>query len=474
MKQILIIASGEFARHFLSQVYKIKDVVHNYRVVAKNALSVPEALQKEQNFSIEIFDPTSIERLRVVLSLAEFDRCIMIMDDEFDAKVTLENLKTLAPDLELYAADFWGLLRENKNEAHVKIVNTLALNSSRFIGFLPDSPVFAGNIGLGRGEIMELKVPVGSSFAYKKLSVLHSAKYQIPMIYRHNNYIVTSPNTRIYPNDTILVVGEPSALRAVFAEAKKQKGQFPSPFGLNIYALIDMKKMSESEISKAIRALEFLDLHIKNHKIYLRVLNPTINDEFARMKELCKRDKFEILIDYSGELNLKRDVSENKVGLAVCSSEVFEANKAALKSLEIPVLSLGDGELKDVEKSVVISDGEGLREESSIVFDISSQLGLDVYLYLFADTEGQKSEFAQSYADLSKLFKQSLYIVTDESKNPILSLSGERNLLQFVPFNDRILDKKITAIFKKDLDQMYFKLGKNHQIFIPGDYGYER
>ena len=145
-----------------------------------------------------------------------------------------------------------------------------------------------------------------------------------------------------------------------------------------------------------------------------------------------------------------------------------------INALEAKYEPMGDGELKDVEKSVVISDGEGLREESSIVFDISSQLGLDVYLYLFADTEGQKSEFAQSYADLSKLFKQSLYIVTDESKNPILSLSGERNLLQFVPFNDRILDKKITAIFKMDLDQMYFNLGKNHQIFIPGDYGYER
>lgn len=474
MKQILIIASGEFARHFLSRVNKLKDVMHEYRVVAKDAFSVPEALQKEQNFTVEIFDPTSIERLRVVLSLAEFDRCIMIMDDEFDAKVTLENLKTLAPDLELYAADFWGLLRENKNEAHVKIVNTLALNSSRFIGFLPDSPVFAGNIGLGRGEIMEVKVPIGSSFAYKKLSTLRNDKYQIPMIYRHNNYIVTSPGTRIYPNDTILVVGEPSALRAVFAEVKKQKGQFPSPFGLNIYALIDMKKMSEEGISKAIRALEFLDGRIKNHKIYLRILNPTINDEFARMKELCERDKFEILIDYSGELNLKRDISENKAGLLVCSSEVFEAKKSALKALEIPVLSLGENELKDVEKSVVISGGERLREESSIVFDISSQLGIDVYLHLFGDAGGKRSEIAQSYLNFSKLFDQNLHIVEEEGKNPILALGSERNILQFVPFNDRILGKKITAIFKMDLDQMYFKLGKNHQIFIPDDYGYEK
>ena len=50
MKQILIIASGEFARHFLSRVNKLKDVMHEYRVVAKDALSVPEALQKRAKF----------------------------------------------------------------------------------------------------------------------------------------------------------------------------------------------------------------------------------------------------------------------------------------------------------------------------------------------------------------------------------------------------------------------------------------
>jgi len=72
-----------------------------------------------------------------------------------------------------------------------------------------------------------------------------------------------------------------------------------------------MKKMSDDEIARTVRALEFLDLHIRNHKIYLRILNPLLNDTFSELKALCERDKFEILIDYSGELNLKRDVSEN-------------------------------------------------------------------------------------------------------------------------------------------------------------------
>lgn len=136
------------------------------------------------------------------------------------------------------------------------------------------------------------------------------------------------------------------------------------------------------------------------------------------------------------------------------------------------MLSLGEGELKDVRKSVVLSAGERLREESSIVFDISSQLGLDVYLYLFGESE--KGEFAQSYVSLSKLFKQSLFVIPCERQNPILALGSERDLLQFVPFNDRILARKLTSIFNQDLDRMYFKLGKNHQIFVPSDYGYEK
>ncbi|MDA3058305.1 potassium transporter TrkA [Campylobacter sp. VBCF_05 NA6] len=473
MKKVLIIASGDFARHFLNRIYKSKDVIHEYFIIAKDSSCVPEGILGMQNFSVEIFDPTSIERLKLVVNQGEFDRCIMIMDIEFDARVSLNNLKEIAPNLEIYLADFWDLVQEYKEEKHIKILNVLSLNSSRFMGCLPDSPVFAQYVGLGRGEIMEVKIPVGSSFAYRKVGTLSSKRYKIPMIYRHNTYIITTKSTVIYPNDTILVVGEPSALRAVFAQVKQQNGQFPSPFGINIYALIDMKEMNESSIYKTLRAVEYLDSRLQNHKICIRVVNPKISPSFEEIKAKSDDEKFEILIDYKEKniSNLNGDVSENKAGLVVCVREIFEKNKAYLQSLGVPILSLGQSELDAIKRSVVVNGGANMDEESSVVFDISSQLGMNIHLYIFNENGGKGGEFVQNYLNLSKLFSKELIIHDDMSKNPLIELSSESDFLQFVPFSDKILAPKSTAIFKKDLDKMYFKLSHNHQIFLPCDMG---
>ena len=473
MKKVLIIANGDFARHFLNRIYKSKDVIHEYFIIAKSENCVPEGILDMRNFIVEIFDPTSIERVKIVVNQAEFDRCILIMDNEFDTRVTLQNLKAISPDLEIYVADFWDLVQENKDEKHIKILNVLSLNSSRFMGCLPDSPVFAQYVGLGRGEIMEVKIPIGSSFAYKKIGTLGSKRYKIPMIYRHNTYIITTKSTMIYPNDTILVVGEPSALRAVFAQVKQQSGQFPSPFGINIYALIDMNIMNDKSIAKTLRAVRFLDEKLQNHKICLRVINPKMGESFDEIKALSDDEKFEILIDYKIKniSNLNTDANEHKAGLVVCQREIFEKNKPYLQSLGVPVLSLGEGELERVKKSVVVNSGASMDEESSVVFDISSQLGIDIHLYIFGENGGKNGEFAQNYINLSKLFSQELILHDDMNKNPIISLSYEDDFLQFVPFSDKILSPNLAAIFKKELDKMYVKLSHNHQIFLPCDMG---
>ena len=106
-----------------------------------------------------------------------------------------------------------------------------------------------------------------------------------------------------------------------------------------------------------------------------------------------------------------------------------------------------------------------------MVFDISSQLGMNIHLYIFNENGGKGGEFVQNYLNLSKLFSKELIIHDDMSKNPLIELSSESDFLQFVPFSDKILAPKSTAIFKKDLDKMYFNLSHNHQIFLPCDMG---
>ena len=475
MKQILIICDGILAKHFLERVFKIKNVLHNYVIIARNDEVVPQKLKESENFFIHKFDPTSLEKLRSIVGNGEFMECIVVMENEFDTKVTAANLKEISPELELYIVDFWGFAKEYKNENHIKVLNALSLCSSRLIGFLPDSPVYADNLGLGKGEIMEVKVPVGSSYAYKKVGLLTSqGKFQIPMIYRHNSYIVTNQNTVVMPNDSILVVGEPSALRTLFRTVKKQVGQFPSPFGLNLYALIDMKNMSKSQISRLVQTAEFLDENLQNHKLFIRILNPTINESFEEIKGLGTQNKAEILIDYGSEkLNFANDMSKFNIGLIITQNSLFEIYKNQFYLLNLPILTIGEYDFKNITKSVVVSSGENLSEESSVIFDISAQLNLDIYLYFFNQNLKDKHEYINNYKNLSKLFNKKLYITSDENKNPIITLSKEENFLQFIPFSEKILGKNLTTAFSKDLDLMYPKLKDNYQIFIPSDYEYE-
>ncbi len=477
MKEILIIADGNLAKNFLKRVFKLKNIIHKYSVIAENEESLPSEIVESDMFEIHYFDATSREKLRIVLDNKKFDQCIIIDDNEFDTRVIYENLKALAPKLELYLVDRHGTFSnsENKKDNHLKIINTLSITSSRLIGFLPDSPVFADNIGLGKGEIMEVKIPVASSFSYKKVGLLTSAKYSIPIIYRHSNYIITNYNTTILPNDTILVVGEASALRGVYSAIKEENGQFPSPFGVNIASFIDMNELNDEQISRIIDVCEKLNTTLKSHKFFIKVINPTIGESLNRLKSL-NNDVCEIIFDYNNKkiTNFKELIENHKIGLIVATNDFFENFKSKMYEFNLPVLSIGEYDISEISRAMIVTNGENVTEEASVVFDVASQLNLDVYLYFFNQNlrKGDES-FINNYKNLANLFKNDLHIINKLDKNPILALENEERFFQFIPFSEKILHRSLASNFAKDLDLMYYKLRNNYQLFIPVDFHYE-
>lgn len=478
MKQILIIADGILARNFLRRIYKIKNIIHKYTIISQNPQnSVPNELYESEIFEIHNFDATSKEKLKIVLEKQNFDQCILVSDNEFDTKITYENLKQIAPEMELYVVDRFGTFAnsENKKDEHTKTINSLSLISSRLVGFLPDSPVFADNIGIGKGEIMEVKIPIASSFAYKKVGLLTTSKFQIPMIYRHNRYIVTNYDTMVFPNDTILLVGEPSALRSVYSAIKEENGQFPSPFGVNICTFIDMKILNENEISHIINVGISLNKTLKSHKFFIKIINPTISENLNKLKELQDSENCEISIDYTNKFfgDFKDSIEKHKIGLILSTNEFFEIYKNAFYRSNCPILTLGKCKLNEISKAVIVTNGENVTEESSIVFDVASQLNLDIFLYYFNQNSVKDDKFITNYKNLATLFKNDLHIIDEWSKNPILALEKEQNFLQFLPFSEKILKRNLGSAFAKDLDLMYFKLKNNYQLFVPIDFKYE-
>ncbi|NLK66842.1 MAG: potassium transporter TrkA [Campylobacteraceae bacterium] len=465
MKNILIIADGILAKNFLETTVNLKNLKHKYTIVYYNDETISDKI-KGENISLHKFDPTSYEKLSEMM-VEKFATSTVIMDKELDALCVYENLRRLNEELDIYLLDKWGLIDSIGKDSHLRVIDALSILTSRLVGYLPDHPVLADSIGLGKGEIMEVKVPAGSSFAYKKVGMLQG-KFKIPIIYRYNNMVITKYNTMIFPNDTLLVVGEPNVLEDVYRVIKEAKGQFPSPFGINFYLILDMIRLEEDEFKKIMKNAKFLNEKLTNHKLYIRVINPTLSPMLDEVRELIDDDSFEILIEYrkNSPLIMKEDIEKYKVGMVIANNSFFEQYKRLFYNLKTPVLTLGECDVDDLEKGIVLAGNDSQTSEASVIFDLCGQLGLDIYLYYY----GEDSDMIKRYHDLAGLFEGKLIVEDDQNMNPYVRLKDECKFLHFVPFNDKILNRKITAGLTKNLDDLYFRLKNNYQLFIPEFY----
>lgn len=464
MKNILIIGDSILAKNFLEKIIKLKNLRHNYTIVYNSDNTISENI-KGDNITLIKFDPTSLARLKLIFR-SSFDMIMIVDGEEYIARHIYKNIQDISPNSEIYMLDSWGISRVFKDEKHLKTVDIVDIITSRMIGYLPDHPVLADDIGLGSGEIMEAKVPIGSSFAYKRVGMFINQKYKIPMIYRHNEAIVTKFTTMILPNDTLLLVGEPNVLRDVFTTIKTAKGQFPSPFGINFYLIIDMSKTSKDERLNMIKTAKYLNSKVANIKLFIRIINPTNLDTIRELEGLSGEDNTEVMVEYNKRAEImSSDITNHKIGMIMSNNSFFERHKKALYKLKVPVLTFGNHNIEDLDKGVVLLNSKSTTVGASTMFDLCSQLGLNVYLYYYDQV--QKDEVISYYRDLADLFKKDLLIKKDSDINPLATLYKKSKFLQFLPFNDKILKPNLISNLSKDMDELYFKLESNYQLFIP-------
>jgi len=165
---------------------------------------------------------------------------------------------------------------------------------------------------------------------------------------------------------------------------------------------------------------------------------------------------------------MNEDLEENDVGLIVTLNNYFVHNIKHLYKTRLPVFKVGAWGFSNLTEGVILSsNSEDIEKESSVIFDISSQLDLGIKLYNFhPDQTDERNSVVEHFENLSKLFGKNIEIIT-ENKNPLLQLRNRNDVLQFVPFNSKILDSNLFSIFSTDMERLYFKLSNSYQLFIP-------
>lgn len=464
MKKILIIADGILAKHFLERVMNKTSSDNLYDVVTYREKTIPS--KKLENFTFYNIDPTSFEKISPILN-RDYYQIMIIVANKIDATGAYKNIRSINKEVQIVLLDRWELEME---DSRLEILASRDVLSSRFVDFLPNMPVIAQNVGLGAGEIMEIRVPLGSSYVYRHIASITQKKWKISGIYRANKLILPRPTLMIQPNDVLLVVGDPTVLNSVYMSIKKDLGQFPAPFGHCIYCLVDMKEMNEGEIDKLVNDAFLLHSKISSMKLYIKIINPTYSKAFEKLKSY-NNQHISVEIDYydkSPHSVIKLDMENKDIGLIIATNDFFTENVGYLYSFRLPVFKVGIWGFSNLQEGVILSNNsEDIEKESAVIFDISSQLDLDVKLYNFdPDNLSAKNSLSEHFENLAKLFGKKVEVLHVKS-NPLTQLRNRKDILQFVPFNKKITESNMFSIFSTDMERLYFKLSKSYQLFIP-------
>lgn len=465
MKKILIISDGETGSQFIKRVAQTYSSENIYYVVEIKAKEYEDI--NPTKFKFYEFDPTSLYKLSNLLKM-EFIQVFIAMDSAVDVENTIKNIRAIKKQIRVIVLNNWKLEIEDSN---IVSINSNELLASRLLDYLPNVPVIAQNVGMGEGEIMEVLVPFGSSFAYRHIGVIEQKSWRIVAIYRNKKLVMPSRRRMIQPNDTLLLVGEPAVLKSVYRAIKRELGQFPEPFGSNLYLYIDMNIVNHLTIKELVRRAVFAHKKFK-HNLIIKVVNPGDISLLQHIKAL-RDNNVVVNIEYDKK-DLKKefynDMKFYHIGLVIVSKETFSDCKmrTILYESHVPVLKISDKSFSSVKDSVLIlSDNRDLEKISATIFDISEQMGFNIELYNYmAEHQDEKELVIENYYNLSTIFSKSIKVIK-ENDNPIKVLKQRENFIQILPFTQKLTQRRIYSIFSIDNEKLYYKLDDYHQIFIP-------
>ena len=394
------------------------------------------------------------------------------MDDIEDARYALKNIALINTKIRIVLTNQWDDNEIGKDQDNVTIVHTSALIAAHLYDQLPNVPLVAQNVGLGQGEIMEVHIPFGSSYAYRHIGSILQRKWKIAALYRDEKQILPTNATMIKPNDRLLIVGKPLVLDSVYKTINKRMGLFPEPFGKDIYLVLDFRYDKNNAIKYLEESLYLLN-KLEDKSLFVRILYP---NDFALLDtfKAYESDNLTILISYGNE-EIERlvefDIHKYDIGLIMNSIPTFEADnhKDALYKLKKLVYLFGNRALSDITTSVVLmSEQEEMESISSTAFDITETLGLSLSLCDF-DPEGDfksREMIIEHYETLAHIFNMEIHI-EQKVANPIRELSNMNNILQIAPFEERLNGGSFRKLISSKVQDFLLTTFKHPKLLVP-------
>ena len=469
MKNILVLAEGLSAKHFIERINQKRVGDNRYTIVSPKDIELPAHILVDMEF--HTFDPTSYSKLRNMIYSIDFSSIYIILDSADESREVLQNVRIISEKLRVFLVDTWDAFTDIDN-IYTKVFNLNQLIANRLFDHLPNMPMIAQNVGLSEGEIIQVTVPFGSSFSYRHIGSISQVKWKIAAIYRAQKLILPTAGTMLKPQDALLLIGKPNVLSNIHARISNKDGKFPEPFGRNLYLIMDMG-LDCDELMNYLQESIYLLERLDEKQLIVRVINPGDFTILEKIKEY-RSDKIEINIEY-GNVDIDElitaDIQHYNIGLILASSDLFKKNRLGSKLYDLRklVYIFGDTPLYTVEKSIILMENVGEMESiSSTSFYISETLGLNLCLCNF-DPEGDfdsRKTIVEHYETLSHATQYPIKI-KEEKANPIRKLNSMNSVLQIAPLKTDNNRSSFWSLFSSNVEDFLMSSNKHPKLLIP-------
>ena len=473
MQNILILADGVEAEHFIERIGQKRIADNRYTVVMPRPFSDERPLPA--SVSVHRFDPTSYIKLRRMLHEERFNVVFIVMEDDEEGQACLANIRAVDPRLQVVFFDPTGRI-DVEDDSAIHLVSAPELIASRLYDQLPNVPLVAQYVGMGQGEIMEVLVPYGSSFAYRHVGSIAQVKWRIAAIYRKQKLLLPTNATMIRPQDTLLVIGKPQVLTNLYYRIGQKEGRFPEPFGRDLYLLLDPSLEGDATLACVQEAIDLRE-QTGDAQLYIRVIHP---GDFAQIETIRSREceTIHLQVSYGDappEAVLIDDMMEHDIGMVMMAPSLFgdPAIAEELLGRKKLVFLFGESPISRVERLVVLMGSEPEMESiSSTLFYASETWGLESHVCWF-DPEGEfadRQRVIEHYETLARIF-ESPVTIERQTLNPIRALEAMDPVLHIVPFTAALLEKDWLTFFSTRLSDYLLDSPRHPKLLIPAEEG---
>ena len=231
-QKILVLGLGYFERELIREMSKnwqVLAVDHNQERITAATNQIPSAqYHKGDVSSILTWKKLDLSELRVIISTIR------------DRDVNLEVCRIAREVLRLKQT-IMVLVYEDGEELdqlfepyQALLIKPVELGIQVIRKKLEKNVGQAINIGLGKGELLEVHILSRSHLVGRKLKHLRPSQWHISAIYRDNKLIIPTGNNSLRVGDRVVLVGDPNLLENVADILIKGSPQFPLQYGSDI------------------------------------------------------------------------------------------------------------------------------------------------------------------------------------------------------------------------------------------------